>query len=368
MKKFVSLLLTAVFCLTFVMPGFAEEGTLQNVPEKLEKIEKFLYGTEQAGALVTRIDNVETDMFGKTTSGAILNRVDNIYDAVAGSPASGLSLATKLNAVEWQFASRMSTGPAKTRIEDLEKSLLGTSDLKLPLTTRIDKLTAAAFPSGSITSSKATLPKDSLVKVKFMQEISSKTSKKGDEIDFIVDDNVYVGETLVLPKGAKGYGTIKKVVPARSFGRDARIDLDFSHVVAIDGSHVPVYVGELAKQQAKTVAGAAGASIGGMVLFGPVGIVGGAFVKGQSVTIPAGSNTFVQVTKDSTVNGIVQAGAATTNPTTTAAVSTTAGQTIATADTGAAEASTDTKTTSTNAASTKTAETEKTTTPTVEKK
>lgn len=310
MKKFVSLLLTMVLCLTFVIPGFAEEGALQNVPEKLATIEKFLYGTEQAGALVTRIDNVETDMFGKNTSGAILSRVDNLYDAVEGSPSTGPSLASKLNAVEWQFSDRMSTGPAKSRIENLEKSMLGNSELNVPLTTRIDRLTNVAFPSGSITASKATLPKDSLVKVKFMQEISSKTGKKGDEIDFIVADNVYVGETLVLPKGAKGYGTVKKVVPARSFGRDARIDLEFSHVIAIDGSHVPVYLGELAKQQAKTVAGAAGASIGGMVLFGPVGIVGGAFVKGASVTIPAGSSTFVQVTRDSNINGIIQAGAA----------------------------------------------------------
>ena len=119
---------------------------------------------------------------------------------------------------------------------------------------------------------------------------------------------------MVLPKGAKGYGTIKKIVPARSFGRDARIDLNFTHVTAVDGTRVPVYVGDLAKQEAKTVAGAAGASIGGMIIFGPIGVVGGAFVKGQSVVIPAGTNTFVQVTNDTDVTGIIQAGGGAVTP------------------------------------------------------
>ena len=82
-------------------------------------------------------------------------------------------------------------------------------------------------------------------------------------------------------------------------------------MTAVNGEKIPVTVGELAKQQAKTVAGAAGASIGGMVLFGPVGLVGGAFVKGAQVTIPAGSNTYVQVLEDTTVQGIVLQGAST---------------------------------------------------------
>ena len=41
-----------------------------------------------------------------------------------------------------------------------------------------------------------------------------------------------VNDVLVLPKGALGEGTIKKVVQPRSFGRDARIDVDFTHVYA----------------------------------------------------------------------------------------------------------------------------------------
>ncbi len=307
MKKLTSILLALTLCFSCMATVFADEAAVPTVSEKLEQVENYIYGTAQTGALVGRVDAMEKELFGRTSSGAVMTRVDNIYNAVEGSTTAGTpSLASKLNAVEWQFAPRMSGDAAKTRIENLEQTLNGTTNAKLPLIERLDRLTNQAFPSGSLTTSSVILPKDSLVKVKFMDTISSKTNKAGDPVDFVVDDNVYVGETLVLPKGARGYGTIKKIVPPRIFGRDARIDLEFSHVTAIDGTKVPVYIGDLAKQQAKTAAGAAGASIGGMILFGPVGIVGGAFVKGQSVTIPANSNTYVQVNRDVAINGLVQ--------------------------------------------------------------
>ena len=307
MKKLTSILLALTLCFSCMATVFADEAAVPTVSEKLEQVENYIYGTAQTGALVGRVDAMEKELFGRTSSGAVMTRVDNIYNAVEGSTSAGTpSLASKLNAVEWQFAPRMSGDAAKTRIENLEQTLNGTTNAKLPLIERLDRLTNQAFPSGSLTTSSVILPKDSLVKVKFMDTISSKTNKAGDPVDFVVDDNVYVGESLVLPKGARGYGTIKKIVPPRIFGRDARIDLEFSHVTAIDGTKVPVYIGDLAKQQAKTAAGAAGASIGGMILFGPVGIVGGAFVKGQSVTIPANSNTYVQVNRDVAINGLVQ--------------------------------------------------------------
>ena len=68
---------------------------------------------------------------------------------------------------------------------------------------------------------------------------------------------------------------------------------------------VTAAVGELAKQKAESIAGAAGAAIGGMIILGPVGLVGGAFVKGNSVTIPVGCETFVQTAEDTSLQGVV---------------------------------------------------------------
>ena len=311
-KKIISLFLTALLCLTCLVPAFAEEMAATNtVAGKLETAENFLYGAVQTGSLVSRVDKMETDMYGQKSSGSVMSRVDKLYSRLEGAPVGGkLSMATMMNVIEWQFSDRMSTDAAKTRLGTLETQIFGTEYAKDSFTSRLSRLTKAAFTNGSLTSSTVVLPKDSLIKVKFMEDINSKTNQQGDTIDFVVDDNVYVGDALVLPKGAKGYGQIKKIVQPRIFGRDARIDLDFSHVVAVNGGAVPVMVGDLAKQQAKTAAGAAGASIGGMILFGPVGVVGGAFVKGSSVTIPAGTSTYVQVAEDTSVDGVILAGSA----------------------------------------------------------
>ena len=89
MKKLLTLLLTVLFCLTSVLPGFAAGLKPQTAPEKMVVMEKFLYGTEQAGALMTRVDSIETDVYGVKTSDPILTRVDNIYSYLFGVKGSG---------------------------------------------------------------------------------------------------------------------------------------------------------------------------------------------------------------------------------------------------------------------------------------
>lgn len=313
MKRMVTFIMAFMLCFTTLTPGFAAGTSIPaNATEKLTVVETYLYGTEQSGSLVNRVDKLEADVMGKTDGGAVLTRVDGVYNQVKGVPPDGsLSFNTKLNAIESQFADHMSMEPAKTRIEALEQTLNGKSNATESLLTRLNSLFDIAFKKGSVTPSAVVVPKDALIKVKFLEDINSKTDQAGADISFVVADNVSVGETVVIPKGAKGYGTIKKIVQPRIFGRDARIDLEFSHIIAVDGTEIPVYVGDLAKQEAATMAGAAGASIGGMIIFGPVGVVGGAFVKGQSVTIPAGSFTMVQVKEDTTVNGYIQTGTTT---------------------------------------------------------
>ncbi|MGL5206515.1 MAG: hypothetical protein ACRC8T_03285 [Acidaminococcaceae bacterium] len=307
MKKILTLLLTVLFCLTSVLPGFAHGLNPQTAPEKMAVMEKFLYGTEQAGALIARVDSIETDVYGVKTSDAILTRVDNLYAYVFGTKGSGsLSFAAKLNAAEWQFTQVISEAPAKTRLESIENMLYGKVEMKKNLSTRLEDLMQVAFPDAKLATENAIVAKDTLVKVVFTEELSSKKNQAGDQVHFKTADNVYVGNVLVLPKGTIGTGTIAKIVQPKSFGRDARIDITFTSISAIDGTNVPVFVGDLAKQEAKTAAGAAGATIGGMIIFGPIGAIGGAFVTGKSVVIPVGATTFVQVTADTSVEGLIQ--------------------------------------------------------------
>lgn len=324
-QKLLTLLLTLSLTVTSVFPGVAlaasgdeisasaaiEETAApktMSASEKISALERTLYGTEQAGALVSRMDSLEDDIYGTITTDPILNRVDNLYDYVNGYAGSGeASFLTKLSAVEWQFTESTAGGPAKSRIESLETMLngeVGTGSLA----SRLEGLANLAFQDGIVVVETVTLPKDSVIKLEFAEDLSSKTAQAGDVVKYKVADNVFVNDVLVIPKGAEGLGRVMKVVGPRIFGQDARIDVDFGFLYAIDNTRVKVFLGEIAKQEAKTIAGAAGATIGGMVVLGPIGVIGGAFVTGKSVNIPAGSVTFVQVKGDTEIQGMVYQG------------------------------------------------------------
>lgn len=304
-KQLVTLILTFIFCVTAVVPGFAAAA---NIPaaDKIAAMEEMLYGTAQSGSLIQRMDAIEDDVYGFVASNAILTRIDTMYDYLKGTPENGdASFATRLNVVEWRLNESMSGGPAKSRLEAAEKLLNGDVQ-EGALAARLEELLKlASYEGGVIPVQEVTLPKDSVLQIEFTQELGNKINKVGDIVNFKAADNLYVNDVLVLPKGATGYGKVKKVVQPGIFGKDGRVDIDFTLIHGVDGTEIPIFVGELAKQKAESIAGAAGAAIGGMIILGPIGAVGGAFVKGSSVTIPVGSTTFVQTKEDKTLQGVV---------------------------------------------------------------
>jgi hypothetical protein len=98
---------------------------------------------------------------------------------------------------------------------------------------------------------------------------------------------------------------VLKVKQARNFGRNAQLEIDYKQTKAIDGTYVTTFVGEEAKQEMKNLAMAAGASVAGMVLLGPIGIIGGAFVNGKNIDLPAGTEFYIQTKNDTTMYGVV---------------------------------------------------------------
>ena len=211
-KRLATLLLTCIFCFTMVISGFAAELNM-SVADKIGAMEKILYGTEQSGSLIQRMDSIEDDVYGAVTSDAILKRVDNMYDYLEGTPENGeASFATKLNVVEWRMNESMSGGPAKNRIEAQEKMLHGQAQTGA-LSGRLEELLKlASYTDGNVPVQQVTLPKDSVFKISFTAEMSTKQSRQGDKVQFKAADNLYVNDVLVLPKGANGVGVIKKVV------------------------------------------------------------------------------------------------------------------------------------------------------------
>ena len=64
------------------------------------------------------------------------------------------------------------------------------------------------------------------------------------------------------------------------------------------------YIGDEAKKEMEHLAMAAGASLAGMAVLGPIGIVAGAFVRGKNVDLPAGTTLYIQTEGETTLYGV----------------------------------------------------------------
>lgn len=305
MKKNLAALILAGLC---AMSATCFADTNLPASDKLNVAEKIMYGTVQNGSFVQRTDALEEEIYGSVSKKAVVARIDDMYSYMTGKSSKGASFLTKLNVIEWRLNDSMSVAPAKTRIEEAEKLLngqVGTGSVGHRLE---NLLKLAAYTDGKVPVEATTMPKDCVLKIEFVEQLSTKTSKAGDPIKFKAAENTYLNtdkSILVIPKGALGIGKITKVVQPGIFGKDGRIDMEFSEIYAIDGTSIQVTVGDLAKQKMASYAGAAGASVGGLIILGPVGLVGGAFVKGASVTIEPGAVTYVQTVEDTPVQGVI---------------------------------------------------------------
>ncbi len=295
LKKIMSTALCAALLVTQVGAVSAAEETVQG---KLTAVEEETWGGEQTGALLDRINRLEKDYLGAHNRGSMLDRVNIVYDELYDN-TMGPGLLTQLNAVEWGIMHEVIPKAVDKRVTEMEMTVSGKTSAGT-YKKRIQDLGTAAFGGYSVPLEQVTVPKNTVIKIALTQEVNAKKVKAGDTIRYKVAEDVIVGGMLVFAKGQPGEGTVKKVDQARNFGRDASIDTDFHTTKAMDGTDVKTFVGEESKQQMKSYAMAAGASVAGMLLLGPIGIIGGAFVKGKNIELPEGTELFIQ-TQDDTV-------------------------------------------------------------------
>lgn len=273
------------------------------VLEKTTTAEKIIYGSEQTGSLIERTGKIEKDIFGEATKAALTDKLDRVYNYLTDNSTLEPSFQAKLAAVEWTISHNVTAQPAKARIENMEILLLGNAATG-NFHDRITKLTQIAYPNGQINVSNTTLYKDTLVKIKTITELDSRKNRVGDIVLFQAVEDVYSAGLLVIPKGAQGSGKINKVQQSRNFGRDAVLEISFDSIGAFDGSIIQTEMGDKAKEENKSLAKAAGASVAGIALLGPIGVVGGAFVHGSDIAVPPGTEMYVQVKADTSVYGL----------------------------------------------------------------
>lgn len=297
-------ILAAGISLLCLAPVYAEEPA--TLTDRIDRVDEVIYGSAQDGSLISRVDNADNLIYGTGNSSAsgLDNRITNLYtDVVKSDNDAQPSIATRVNAMEYYLTDEIKSDSLKTRIGDLETKVYG-AEKKGALDQRLANLEKSVYGDQHYEMKTVELPANTVFKISLNDDVSSKTNQVGDPVTFTVQEDVSVGNVLVLPKGSQGSGVVTKVSRPKSFGRSGALDVSFDQVFSVDDEVIPTVLGPEAKEKLKMEAAAVGASAIGALALGPIGLVGGFFVKGKDVSLPAGSTLYIETQEAVTTKGL----------------------------------------------------------------
>ncbi|HXO04274.1 MAG TPA: hypothetical protein VN884_01450 [Candidatus Sulfotelmatobacter sp.] len=126
------------------------------------------------------------------------------------------------------------------------------------------------------------------VPLKFANDLNSKTAADGDTVEFILDDDLKVGDTIVVAKGAHALANVTNVKRAGMMGKPGELDVQLQYLVAGD-TRIRIRGTKGREGQSAT-----GATVALTVLFGPIGLI----KHGKEVDMPAGTPLVAYVDQD----------------------------------------------------------------------
>ena len=280
--------------------------------QMMEQIERLIYGYVGQGGIIDRLSKVESDLFGRSLPGTIAERHAAILNFLDIGTDEQPSMMFKLGVAEWVVDKKIrATVAAFRRLEDLETNLTGSSRSGNPIVMRVESL-LATLVMDPVTAQPVTIPADTVMKFRFMDELSPAKSKAGDFVRLELADDLIVNQHLVAPAGSLLLTEVREVKRPRMFGIPGEVRLTFNELRPLGPQKPSVWVGKAAEKAIKDarkrggrgengLVGAGAVSIAGAVLLGPVGLMSGAFIRGNSIKIPVGSVTYVQTSGDITV-------------------------------------------------------------------
>lgn len=297
-------LLTALL-LALVLPAVAATSDLNEV--RISKIERYVYGDEQSGAVSARLNQLEEDMFGRSTGKDDAEKVTYLHDFLFKDTGETPSLDMKLSFLEWKLFNKTGQGNLEARLAELDKQVIGSVSFE-PLAFRLEQLVHLTIENGLISLHRVRIPRGTEIKLKLGKTISSKTARKNDIVPMTVVDDLFVDSNiLTMGKGGIISARVKSVRRGGRFGRSGFVNLDIRSIESMDSTELPVEVAYAGQERfdKKRIGMAAGASTLGYLVLGPIGIAGGAFVKGDDIEVPAGTEISVKTTRDINVVGVL---------------------------------------------------------------
>ena len=126
------------------------------------------------------------------------------------------------------------------------------------------------------------------VPLKFLTAITSRTAHEGDPVEFVLDQDLKVGDAVVVPKDAHAVATVTTAKKAGMMGKPGDLSLQLQYLVA-GANHV-----RLRGTKGREGEGRTGATVALTVIFGPIGLI----KHGKNVEIAAGTPLTAYVDQD----------------------------------------------------------------------
>lgn len=141
------------------------------------------------------------------------------------------------------------------------------------------------------------LPGGTVVRLKLLQTLSSKTNHEGDSISFQVVGNV-VGpdkKSILIKDGAPAYGTISRVEKNGAVGKQGELGMSVDRAQAVDGTMVPLRANQSSEGRSKV-----GSTVALGVVTGIIFLPGFLFLMkhGKDAVIPTGAELDAYVNSD----------------------------------------------------------------------
>lgn len=146
----------------------------------------------------------------------------------------------------------------------------------------------APAPAAAPATTRLLLREGTEVKLKFADDLTSKTAAEGDPVNLVLDEAVKVGDVVVVREGAKAVGSVTNAKKAGMMGKAGELNIRLEHLRAGDDRV------KLRGSKGKEGQGKEGTAVALTVLFGPIGLI----KHGKNVEVKAGTPLTAYVDED----------------------------------------------------------------------
>jgi hypothetical protein len=153
----------------------------------------------------------------------------------------------------------------------------------------VSAILLVVLPATPAAAAAVYIPAGTPIGLKFLTPVDSRQTTVGSRVRFRVVAGIGQGHSTLVRSGTTVIGTVTEVTRPGAFGASARVVIGFLSVNAVDGKSLKLNDVVISKDMvSKSRVGAAGTSMVGAMILGPVGLLAGALIRGNDVEVPRG--------------------------------------------------------------------------------